>query len=239
MQLLDLTLATPEENLALDEALLEQAEARAGPVETLRIWESPEPCVVLGRSSHAAVEVDLDFCRQRRIRVLRRTSGGAAVLIGPGTLMFSVVLSYELRPALVAIDQAHCEVLQTTLRAIAPLAPRAVRAGTSDLAIDGRKFSGNSLRCKRRHLLYHGTLLYAADLALLASCLAMPPRQPDYRQNRPHTSFVTNLAVGAASLRQALIAAWDATEAAPAWPREHVAQLVANRYRRAEWNEQR
>ena len=30
-----------------------------------------------------------------------------------------------------------------------------------------RKFSGNSLRVKRTHLLYHGTLLYAFDLALI------------------------------------------------------------------------
>ena len=45
--LLDLTLRTPEENLALDEALLAAAEASAGR-ETLRFWESPVPFVVLG-----------------------------------------------------------------------------------------------------------------------------------------------------------------------------------------------
>ena len=41
MKLLDLTLETPAENLALDEALLEEAEQSTKPTEVLRLWESP------------------------------------------------------------------------------------------------------------------------------------------------------------------------------------------------------
>ena len=79
MHLLDLTLGTPAGNLALDEALLEEAEASAEPREALRLWESPEPLVVLGRSSQIALEVNLAGCQSRGIPVLRRTSGGAAL----------------------------------------------------------------------------------------------------------------------------------------------------------------
>ena len=46
MQLLDLTLPTLADNLALDEALLLQAEA-GGP-EALRFWEWPSYAVVIG-----------------------------------------------------------------------------------------------------------------------------------------------------------------------------------------------
>ena len=38
MHLLDLTLATPAENLALDEGLLELAEGSREPCEVLRLW---------------------------------------------------------------------------------------------------------------------------------------------------------------------------------------------------------
>ena len=48
---LDLTLPTAAENLALDEALLEEAEAGPPTAETLRFWQSPRPIVVVGRSS--------------------------------------------------------------------------------------------------------------------------------------------------------------------------------------------
>ena len=239
MRMLNLTLPTPEENLALDEALLEEAEDGDEPREVLRLWESPQPFVVLGRSSQAAIEVNLSYCHERGIPVLRRASGGAAVVVAPGSLMYAVVLSYELRPALHALDEAHRFVLGTTLAGLRLLVPLAAHQGTSDLALGAYKFSGNSVRCKRRHMLYHGTLLYACDLTLIDECLAMPPRQPEYRQNRPHSTFVANLPADAAALREALVTAWQANPTDHDWPRQRTRELVATRYSRAEWNLQR
>src|SRR6188768_2218257 len=111
MQFLDLTLPTLAENLALDEALLDEAEASGGPAECLRFWESAELAVILGRSSRAAMEADLEACRTDNVPVLRRCSGGCAVVIGPGCWVYSVVLSYELRPYLRSIDEVHHFVL--------------------------------------------------------------------------------------------------------------------------------
>ena len=119
MELIDLTLESAAENLALDEALLEAAETEAGPAEVLRLWESPEWVAVVGRSSRVDEEVRLDECQHRGIRVLRRCSGGASVLIGPGCLLYAVVLSCELRPALRMIEEAHRFVLDRTARALA------------------------------------------------------------------------------------------------------------------------
>jgi lipoate---protein ligase len=219
VKLLDLTLPTPAENLALDEALLEQAESGDEPSAVLRLWESPEPMVVLGRSSRVADEVDEAQCQRLGLPVLRRASGGAAVVVGPGCLMYAAVLSYELHPQLQMINQAHCHALGILAAAVRRLVPEAICCGTSDLAVDGRKFSGNSLRCKRTHLLYHGTLLYDFPLSLISDCLKTPPRQPEYRQGRRHEDFVTNLPVTADQLRQALIAEWQADTPLENWPR--------------------
>jgi lipoate-protein ligase A len=239
MHLLDLTLATPQENLALDEALLEEAEEARAPRETLRLWESPAPFVVLGRSSQIALEVNLPFCRQQGIPILRRASGGAAVVAAPGCLMYAVVLSYERRPQLRSLDEAHRFVLNTTLEALRPLVSGVMRQGTSDLTLGPFKFSGNSVRCKRRNFLYHGTLLYDCSLPLVEQCLAMPPRQPEYRRQRPHREFVNNLPLSAAALRAALIATWQASDAAPDWPRQRVGELVTTRYSQPDWNAKR
>src|SRR5262245_57428061 len=94
MLLLDLTLPSAAENVALDEALLDAAESGEAQNEVLRLWESPEPLVVVGRSSRVGAEVDLDTCRAGNVPVLRRPSGGAAIVAGPGCLMYSVVLRY-------------------------------------------------------------------------------------------------------------------------------------------------
>ena len=124
MQRLQLTLDTPAENIALDEALLDEAEATGPDAEYLRIWESPTPLVVLGRSSRAAEEVDLDACRARGIPVLRRSSGGAAIVAGPGCLMYAVVLSYDRRPEARGIHQSHDYVLSRIITALAVASPR-------------------------------------------------------------------------------------------------------------------
>src|SRR5262245_48269753 len=186
MKLLDLTLPTPAENLALDEALLEAAEEGEPADEVMRLWESPQPIAVVGRSSRVAQEVEIEACRAAAVPVLRRTSGGAAIVAGPGCLMYSVVLRYAGREHLRLIDQLHQDVLGIVKEAVEPRVGGVEHVGTSDLAIGGRKFSGNSVRCKRDHLLYHGTVLYGFDLGLIGRLLKSPPRQPAYRGGRAH-----------------------------------------------------
>jgi lipoate-protein ligase A len=234
---LDLTLPTAEENLALDEALLEEAEASRRPREVLRIWEPRGVAVIVGRSSQVAREVSLDACRSRNVPILRRTSGGAAVVIGPGCLMYALVLSYQRRPELRAIDQAHRVVLGTMAGALRTLVHGLNCRGTSDLAVGEFKVSGNSVRCKREHLLYHGTLLYQFPLELIDALLAMPPREPEYRAGRPHGAFVRNLSIDVDGLHHAFVQAWQADEALASWPEELTRRLVREKYSRREWNE--
>ena len=63
--------------------------------------------VVVGRSSQFRVEVRVDACRELGIPVLRRPSGGAAIVAGPGCLMYALVLSYQIRPQLRVLSEAH------------------------------------------------------------------------------------------------------------------------------------
>ncbi len=237
MQSLDLTLDTPPANIALDEALLEQAEHGPASFEVLRLWQSPTPIVVIGRSSRIDEEVNRDRCRQLDIPIIRRGSGGAAIVAGPGCLMYAVVLSVEKRPELAMISAAHEFVLGLLAESIRPLCPEVEHQGTSDLTLSGRKFSGNSLRCKRTHLLYHGTLLYDFDLSLIATCLGTPPRQPDYRAGRDHANFVANLPLQETQLREAIMRGFGATQPLRRWPLAGTKKLVAEKYSRHEWNE--
>jgi len=238
MECLELTLPTAAENLALDEALLEEAEQGGPPRETLRLWESPEMAVFVGRSSRVNLEVRMDVCRELGIPIMRRISGGAAVVAGPGCLMYALVLSCELRPRLRAISRAHGDVLGAMVEALTPLASGVAMRGTSDLILEpGQlKFSGNSVRCRRGHLLYHGTLLYNFPLERIERCLTMPPRMPDYRKSRPHGRFVANLPLGREAIRRALVSAWGAERLRKDWPTDRVARLVAEKYGRTEWN---
>jgi lipoate-protein ligase A len=268
MKYLDLTLPSVAENLALDEALLLQAEAGQGD-EVLRFWEWSSLAVILGAGGRLADDVDETACRADDVPIFRRSSGGGTVLLGPGCLCYTLVLSYDRDPALREIHSSFRFILSRIRDALAEergsriedrgstqdpgsssmLDPRSSifdprssglsLAGVSDLAVGGRKCSGNSQQRKRRYLLHHGTILYAFDTQRVDRYLRMPARQPDYRRQRKHSEFLAYLPADCDGLKSKLIAAWKANSMTSAWPQDAVRQLVEAKYARPEWTRRR
>lgn len=240
MRLLNLTHPTPELNLAFDEALL--MDPAVG--ETLRLWEADKPFVVLGRSSGYDDEVDVPNCEASSIPILRRVSGGATIVTGPGCLMYAVTLDLEQYPELADLGKAHAFVLERMSGALRKIDPSVSVSGTSDLTLSRagitHKFSGNSLRRVRDRLLYHGTLLYDFDLFSIARLLRTAPRQPEYREQRDHEEFVTNLAADRAELTLAIERSWEGQPGKEAASTLALAdRLVAEKYALDSWNRSR
>ncbi len=235
MRLLDLTLPDPAADLALDEALLLAAEDGSGGA-VLRLWERPGFAVVVGAAGSVAVDVDVDACRADEVPVLRRSSGGGTVLLGPGCLCYSVVLPYAHAPGLDQIQPSIRYVLGRVRDALGDLIPAATVEGVSDLATDGVKFSGNAQQRKRTHFLHHGTLLADAfDLAAVPRYLRPPEREPAYRAGRPHAAFVRTLPTTTAELKRRLVVGWGAGGEYGPVPLDRVRELVAEKYGRDEW----
>jgi len=236
MTSLDLTLSTPAENLACDEALLEAAEEQGGPA-VLRFWESASPFVVLGYANQLAEEVNVEACRAMGVPILRRCTGGGTVLQGPGCLNYSVVLRIDQSPELQSITGTNQYVMSRNRDAIARLLGHPVSIeGHTDLATGLLKFSGNAQRRKREWLLFHGTFLLDFDLGLIEILLRPPPRQPDYRQNRTHQEFVTQLGLSPELVKAAMREQWQVSAVLAEVPERRIEQLVAGRYSRDEWN---
>ena len=234
MHLLDLMLPDPAANLALDEALLLAAEAGTGG-EVLRLWESPGYAVVVGSGGSIGIDVNEDACRADGVPVLRRSSGGGTVVIGPGCLCFAVVVRYDRAPGLREIGPSARYVLRTVADALRPGVPDVAVAGISDLVAGGRKVGGNAQQRKRHHFLHHGTLLCGFDLDRVSRYLNPPERQPDYRRDRPHAEFVTNLPVGVEGVRRRLTEAWQSAGEYGPPPIDRVRELVAEKYGNEAW----
>ena len=158
--------------------------------------------VVLGRSSDPARELDIAACLADRVRVIRRKSGGGAVVIAPGCLNYSLRVSLERFPALRDIRGSYRLILGALLRALA--VPGLEIRGLADLALENRKVSGNAQRRDAQSLLHHGTLLYAFDPRLAMRYLRSPAREPEYRAGREHIEFLGNLPLTAAEIRARL-----------------------------------
>jgi lipoate-protein ligase A len=244
MKLLDLTLPSPAENLAGDEVLLDAAETGAGD-EVLRFWEPREPFVVVGYANKVAAEVNVAACETRGIPVLRRCSGGGTVVQGPGCLNYTLVLRITADGPLHSISIANQFIMERNRAAMQSLLPKsrsrdprpeiAVR-GHTDLAIGDRKFSGNSQRRRKHFLLFHGTFLLDSGLALIGELLPMPSKQPDYREHRAHTEFLTNLNMPANEVKAALRQAWKVEEPLKGFLTEKIFALARDKYATREWN---
>ena len=230
----DLTLPTAAANLALDEALLLEAEdGLAG--EVLRFWEWTEPAVVLGAGGQIAADVDESACAADGVPTLRRASGGGTVLLGRGCLLFSLILAYERDSALRDVNSSYRYILARMAAALRPFAEHLEHAGTSDLAVGGLKLSGNAQQRKRHYLLHHGSILYSFDHSLMSRYLRMPDKQPNYRGNRSHEAFVANLPADRETLERLIRAEWNAKERLVTWPEARTRELVRDKYGTQEW----
>jgi lipoate-protein ligase A len=246
MKLLDLTLPTPAENLACDEALLNWGEAGGG--EILRFWEPREYFVVVGYANKVETEVNVAACAAKHIPIFRRCSGGGTVLQGPGCLNYTLILQIASHPPLASISGANQFIMERNCKAV-QLAighrPSAISVrGHTDLALDSRpstpdnqrKFSGNSQRRHKRALLFHGTFLLDFNRPRVNEFLRMPSKQPNYRNHRSHLDFLANLNIPATRLKSALGKVWNAARRLHDFPEPETHKLTTEKYSTAEWN---
>ena len=232
---LDLTLPSPEENLALDEALLDAC--NDGGAEALRFWESPRYFVVVGLGRSVGEDVDQKACAADNVAILRRCSGGGTVLQGPGCLNYALVLRQERDPGLRTVSDANRHIMERNRTALAAETGLEVRVeGHTDLAVDGLKFSGNSQRRRRHALLFHGTFLLGFDISKVEQFLRLPGLQPEYRRGRRHHEFLRNLELEPESVKAAIQRAWDGRSPLTGVPSKAIRTLVEAKYSRTDWN---
>jgi lipoate-protein ligase A len=231
----DLTLSTTAENLALDEALLSAVEADPS-AACLRFWQSADYVVVLGRSNKPETEVVIDDCVVRGIPIFRRMSGGGTVIVGPGCLCYSLILPIDDLHRSLGISGVTSKLMTRTAAGLHISHSLIQVCGTSDLTVNGMKFSGNAQRWLKHSFIHHGTILFDFDLTMMERCLPHPTREPTYRNSRRHDEFVTNLAVNSVDLRNWLQASWNAVPAVcPTAILEMASRIAVSRYDSIEW----
>jgi lipoate---protein ligase len=206
LRVIETCLPRPEDDIASDGALFHALET-TGIGETLRFWERQRPAVIVGRSGVIPLEAREGPCAADGVPIVRRQTGGGAVVVGRGCLNYSLGLSLDARPELRDVTRSYQLIFGRIIAAIG-LRGLAVR-GVSDLALDEWKVSGNAQRRGRRALLHHGTLLYDFDVRLIERYLKEPQRQPAYRAGRRHAAFVANVPLAPEAIKVRMAEAWS------------------------------
>jgi len=237
MRVFDISFLSPARNLALDEVLLDDVEAGRSK-ETMRFWESKSRFAVLGVSQVLRQQVYENTCREDDIRIYRRASAGGCVLQGPGTLNYSLILLHENHPEARTVRGAYCYIFEKIIASLESHGVSVKHKGISDLAINGKKVSGNAQKRRRKAFLHHGTLMYNFDGEVMEKYLREPSDRPGYRGDRTHKGFVQNIPLSKQDLKKALREAFDGDAAKNRLPNrlmEAARELESTKYKAPKW----
>ena len=148
--------------LAMEEFVAREIEG-----EAFFVWRV-EPTVIYGRNQVLENEVNLEYCREHGVDIVRRKSGGGCVYSDLGNIMVSYV---SRRGDVSEVFDRYMTALTEALRA---LGVPAEKSGRNDILVVGRKVSGNAFHQLPDRSIVHGTLLYATDQEELTEAIRPP-----------------------------------------------------------------
>ncbi len=175
-RLIDDCIRTGAMNMALD-LVLQQGILRGGGAPTLHVYRWAPEAVSLGRMQKAEAALNLEACAWDGVDVVRRPTGGRAVLHGRD-YTFSIVARAD---GLISrnVCESYALLARVTRRALGELGLRAdigrvaargaarsacfSSATLADVIVEGRKIAGGAQRWEGIALLQQNSLLRSAD----------------------------------------------------------------------------
>jgi lipoyl(octanoyl) transferase len=198
-------------NMAVDEALLEGVAAGRSP-STLRFYTWSPACLSLGYFQSFDV-VDVDGCRARGVDIVRRPTGGRAIL-HDNELTYSVTLPASVLGHDAGIVPSYHRLslaLQAGLQDLgvpATLAPATATQGAEhgpicfdrpsahEILLGGRKLVGSAQVRRGGGLLQHGSMVIEPRIDALLGCLRI-----DEADRGPAKAGLENAVAGLAEVR--------------------------------------
>ncbi|MFW5820528.1 MAG: lipoate--protein ligase [Bacteroidota bacterium] len=172
----------PYFNLAAEEYMLKNFKE-----DIFMLWRN-DNAIIVGKHQNTLSEINLDYVREKGIKVVRRISGGGAVFHDLGNLNFTFIRSGQ---------EGHLvDFKKFTLPIIEVLQKMGVNAkfeGRNDITIDGKKFSGNAEHVWKNRTLHHGTILFSAVISDLTNALKVNPLKFKDKAVKSIRSRVTNI----------------------------------------------
>lgn len=175
-------------NMAVDQAIVTSMRQGESP-PTLRFYAWSPPCLSLGRGQSLA-DADLAACRAAGVDVVRRVTGGRAIL-HTDELTYSIALLQTDPRAAGGIVESYRRLSTGLLAGLHRLGVQAAQAtgqrnavadltavcfetpSNYEITAGGRKLVGSAQWRTRGGVLQHGTLPLCGDITRIVACLAL------------------------------------------------------------------
>lgn len=156
------------ETQAIYHALAEQQQ------EGLVICRPAGRCVCLGLHDDLQQEVNINFCREQEIPIIRRDIGGGMVLLTEEQIFFQMILRAD-NPLLIGPREAFfAKFLEPAIKTLADFSIKASVKLPADIVVQGKKISGNGAGDIHGFSVYTGNILFSFDRTAMANVLHVP-----------------------------------------------------------------
>jgi lipoate---protein ligase len=222
-------------NMAIDEALIENIDQ--API--LRIYGWMPAAISVGYFQSIKDEVDLEKCSQLGVDVVRRLTGGGAVLHE-----FELTYTFITKQYPQNIMESCKWICDAIVMSINRLGFNASFIPLNDIVVNGKKVSGSAQTRRNGVLLQHGTLLLGVDVDKMFSVLKVPSEKLRDKIIKDVKERVTSLAGTtfddmASSLKTSFSEKFDARLVADSLSTEEVSRakwLAERKYSSKDWN---
>lgn len=176
-------------NMGLDEALLRSASEQG--VATLRLYTWAGPWVSLGYAQRRLDPERISACREQGVGIVRRTTGGRAVLHGRDLGYSMAAPEGLLRPGLRNSYDQVATALLAAIRSLGASAASRVSApkgapssnrfdcfaapAGAEIVVGAGKLVGSAQRRRGGAVLQHGSIRISADLPAVAAAAGIDP----------------------------------------------------------------
>ena len=123
------------------------------------------PTVMLGRNQLIDNEVNTDYCKEHKIDIFRRKSGGGCIYADKGCIQFSYI------SRAVNANEAFAAYMKRMADLLKGLKIDAQLSGRNDILIDGTKVSGCAFYQLSNRSVLHNSLLFDTQLDHLSNAL--------------------------------------------------------------------
>ncbi|MBQ9548833.1 MAG: lipoate--protein ligase family protein [Bacteroidales bacterium] len=151
---------------------------------------SVAPTVIFGRNQDMEAEVNLPYCRENGIALVRRKSGGGCVYADRGNLMLSCVTPGT------GVEAAFAAYLERFAGVLRAAGFDAVSTAHNDILVRGRKVSGGACLVRSGACIVHGTLLCNVDLERMERAITPSQEKLAAKGIRSVRQRVVNLCSG-------------------------------------------
>ncbi len=161
--------------------------------DVLVVCHPAAPFANVGFHQNASAELDLDYCKENGIPVVRRVIGGGAIADGPWEQDYFFITRIGSPATYGTITDYYERMLEPVRRVLERLGVRAAKEGLNDLAVNGRKISANGAVDIGGARVLTGDILLSLNIQAMAGILRVPDAKFRDKMAKSMQAYLTSV----------------------------------------------